>query len=373
MLAMLVGAAGAQIEERADVATLLHDLQHATSWSRQAECARALAATRVPDVEVLAALLRHITTSSVPALRAECLDAYATLRRTAVQDLLAAVGRGDFGVVDHAVDALERLGDRATSVLVDEVQKTGPAAGVATTVLLRRGWLDVPELERAGLHELAERALFAGALHRCAGAQESQRLQAKLARAPVPTKRVPDLEWVGGFGHGSGIELCRAVEAEQGLQVTSVALHEPRNGPTVAVVQTTLLPREATSALARQLAILPCIEWVPVPMDTRQEQFRWWMSTGNFVALVRATVGDDVLFDAAFCGYPAGDNVAQRFVPEVACKVLAESLRDARWETREPTDADRTFVAAIGPRLPASQSWWTGKRLKKLGELLAPR
>lgn len=231
VVALLVGAAVAQTEERADPATLLHDLQHATSWIRQADCARALAATRVADDEVLAALLRHVTTSSVPALRAACLDAYATLRPTAAQDLLAAVGRGDFDVVDHAADAFERLGDRATAVLVDEVQKAGPAAGVAKTVLLRRGWLDVPELERAGLHELAERALVAGAVHRCDGAQESQRLQAKLARAPAPTKRVPDIEWVSGFGHGSGIELCRALAAEEGLQVTSIGLHEPRDGP----------------------------------------------------------------------------------------------------------------------------------------------
>lgn len=362
----------AQADERADPAVLLRDLQHAKSWIRQCECARALAASGVADDKVLAALLGHMRTSEVPALRAECLDAYATLRPTAVRDLLTAVARGDFAEVEYAADAIERLGDAATAALVDEVRNNGAAAAVATSVLLRRGWLDVPELERVALHDLAERALFAGALHLCAGAEETDRLRARLARTPSPIARLPVIEWVDGFGHGPGFVLCRAAEVERGLLVTSIALREPRDGPAVAVVQSTLLPREDAHAMARQLAVLPCVEWVPVDAPNTDTSSSW-ISFSNFIAVARATVGDDVLFDAAFCGYPAADNVAQRFVPEVASKVLAATLHGARWETREPTDADRAFVAAIGSRLPKEQTWWTLDRLERLRGLLAPR
>jgi hypothetical protein len=48
--------------------------------------------------------------------------------------------------------------------------------------------------------------------------------------------------------------------------------------------------------------------------STHGEWDRRWMSTVSFVAVVRAKVGDDVLFDAAAYDFPAEDNLAQRFV-----------------------------------------------------------
>lgn len=345
---------------------LLHQLETQAGWLAQAACARALAAIGARDPEVADSLIRQITLTRVPALVQQCAEALDRLVPDAAERILAAVEAERFATADNAVSALYCLGERAAEPAIASLRGAPGRARVARTTLEQIGWRIVPHLERAGLTAMVDEVLRTGPLRRVAFGDA---FVARWTDAPPAVLRLPTLRWESGHGHGHNLVLAHAEENERGLAVTAVrvAMDQP---PKVSV-STTTVPRDRAFALARQL--LAIAHTTVEPKEGAGDHDGVMSSTANFHARVLASFDREPGLDAVFTDYPASDNLVARFRPEAAVAVLWEATLGAPWIEREPTEQDRSFVAACLRDRPKSDTWWVTERLAAIATALDVR
>jgi len=355
-----LGSAAIRLETR-----LLAQLRDGESWSNQQYAAMSLAAVGGRSPEVLDTLGALCARTDVPALRATCARTLAALCDDATQRLLAHVERGGFASDPHAVDALVAVGDGAIAVLLDALAHQGRSGTMARAALPAFGWRAAARLERAGHRDLAELAFRQGAVRDVSWADEYELV---IAEVPAAHSGLLELEFETGSGHGQNLALWRASEGAGGLVLERISLTTDfeDGGKIKHFVVTTdraVLPRVIAYDLARYVAALGKMSLQPkgsVPSG---------QSTGNFHAVVRATVDGQRLLDARFSGYPGGRNAPERFRAEAAMHALFEATKGLKWTPREPGEQDQKLAAARAAAAD-DENWWVRERLRAMAESL---
>jgi hypothetical protein len=347
------------------VPDLVRGLVGAESWWTRLYCANALAAIGVSTPPVSEALLEKVRTSDVAHLRAVCVEALIKLDLNAVGRVLAAVDDGAFAVRERAVEALCRCGEPAIADLIGALESGKASSEVAREALLRIGWPAITRLEAAGHGELAQESLRIGPLQGIAWIDE---FEVEYPPAQPPELLLPTIVWESGYGHGHGLVLYRAEEDEQGYRIDRVWMSNQKEDArwvTRVGAAWMRIPRARALEAARQLRVLAGTAVRARPHDGVLGRSRG-RSTGNFHARLRAETGE-IWLDESFCGYPASDNVPQRFRAEAAVRVMAQAMSVATWTERAFTAQDREFVRARYEG-GAKDVWWVTDRLKVMAE-----
>ncbi len=353
-----LGAAAAPL-----VPLLVRRLRSFRSWHLPLRCANALTAIGVADRDGIDAMFEHVRQSEVPHLRHDCASALAKLEPQLIPRILAAVEHREFREPALAIETLVWLEDAAVEPLVAALPAKDDDASVARDALLRLGWRAVNALERAGRPTLAADALRIGAQQRCVGA-DAFAVTCKERVVAVPG--LPTLVWEVAYGHALGCELFRATDGPRGFDIVRITLVEGRDERPHVCVDTTTLPRDRAFAVAKQLLALPRLV-----VTARADRHAVATSSNDVHFAVVAKVAEDTLLEASFDGYVGDANVPERFSAEVGVAVLQEVLADAKWQRREPNDADAALAGARAAAIPIEEAAWSAARKKKLAELLA--
>jgi hypothetical protein len=338
--------------------SLIRQLQTAPSWWRRMLCARALVAVGARSPEVTATLLEQMRTGASSRLVYECTAALLGVEADATRKTLEMLESSD---VRHgrSVDILYWLGDPVVGDLIVMAPRSDRMGDLARSALPRFGWQVVTRLEHAGQFDLAQVALRTGPLQGIEFA-ESKTIDYAETQAAVHDMPKVVAEWADG--HGQGVEVIEAHAGPDGLLVDRLyTVPVGLEGIAMAAASATVA-RGRTLDATRQLVALPRMK-----LRSRDEE---GSSLTRSVALsstyvrVRVELAGSVLMDCAFCGYPATDNIQDRFCAQAARRILSELMTGVVWKDRPTTDGDHDAMAARGLR--ENQASWVTERLQAM-------
>ncbi|MCB9877255.1 MAG: hypothetical protein H6835_06590 [Planctomycetes bacterium] len=305
-------------------------------WWTHLYAAQALIAIGSDEEAVLDALLQAAIDTPVPKLRSVCGRGFGALAADPTERLLAAHDDGRLRDPERATELLTMLGDREVQrqiAIYGATSGDAPTRELLAAALARRGWTIVRQLERAGLADLAQRALRVGPLQHEAFAD----LFELRHDGPVPAvAHLPRIAWENAVGKGLPFALQRAEERPEGFAVARILLRRDARGAPSLQLDRAVVPRALAADAVRQLELFATARLERVAdFDDRR-----WTSSEHYDRVLVVRDGAPLL-DEAFDGYPSAANLPQRFRAQATRVVLDELLHDARWTARDAEDADR--------------------------------
>ncbi|MEP6705098.1 MAG: hypothetical protein ABJB34_09870, partial [Acidobacteriota bacterium] len=182
----------------------------------------------------------------------------------------------------------------------------------------------------------------------------------------------PDAELVIGYGsgHGGSLGWVRFRPVEGGVEVLSIELDEGWNpykskwGPDVVpvAVKRGKLAKRTYASLLHDLAIVSSVRMRPIQRNSIT------MSSGDFWAASRLTVGNRKLLDWDWAGYPGSLHEVEYAKPNVGVELAREKIakmphKDHSLSVEERRWADAKFIEDWNKLSQRELYWWVAERL----------